>query len=539
MAKTKLSIALIKSGITNLSDMVKVNDCSYIELPGMGHFYYKNSRSKDPDWLEDFFLGQLGEEIHLKTSFVQAILIIQRSYQEETRYFAIAFGYGRNLLIPGSIEPRFGLRTALNTIDPVQLRSLDKNSMEAIPTKGRVQSSKLSNLDVFNLDTERDILRSITAKTLADKKDDFGGSISGADSLHFTQEVNINTIKDLLDKCYEQYNSEVYKQRFEWIDHIEPIKEPELILSLDNSLMNCINNRNLETVWMAAPELLRWEDQLTFHLKGGLQDYDDLDIEKVLLHVFENRGDITIDEMKKKHVKVNDASGVKVGEWSYYRCLYGEVNQADSLYLLNEGEWFKVEDNYNQQVLNYYNNASISPKQLIDSYEAELEGAYNQRLSESDPSFCLMDKQLVNTGIPQNAIEVCDVITQDKYLIHVKKGHGSSVLSHLFNQGYVSGTMLLQQQFRIETNKKMKDGILQGNPDQTKWFFTEKKDYAPSQYTIVFGIITGKPLDRPKIPFFSKVVFRQIATTLSNQGYSVCLANIASCSQMENNNNRE
>ena len=138
-----------------------------------------------------------------------------------------------------------------------------------------------------------------------------------------------------------------------------------------------------------------------------------------------------------------------------------------------------------------------------------------------------MDKQLVKTGIPQNEIEVCDVLTQDKYLIHVKKGHGSSVLSHLFNQGFVSGTMLLQQQFRKETNKKMKADVIHGKPDQANWLFTENKDYIPGQYTIVFGIITGKNVARPRIPFFSKVVFRQIATTLSNQGYSVCLANIA------------
>ena len=141
-----------------------------------------------------------------------------------------------------------------------------------------------------------------------------------------------------------------------------------------------------------------------------------MDIEQVLVLIFDDRRDLTIKELKDKHVKVKDANGVKVGEWSYYRCLYGEVNQAGSLYLLNEGEWFKVDDNYNQQILEYYNNATISPKQLIDSNKAESEGDYNQRLANSDPSYCLMDKQLVKTGIPQNEIEVCDVLTQDKYL---------------------------------------------------------------------------------------------------------------------------
>lgn len=526
MAKTKLSISLIKQSVTRLEDMVRVENCRHINLSGIGHFYYNNSKSKVPDWVADFFLGQLGNEPNLKTSFIQALLIVKRVYPSETRFFAIAFGYGRNLLVSSSIEPRFGLKTTLNTIDPKQLRSVDKNSMEAIPTKGRIQSSKLSDIEVFNLDTERDILRSITAKTQGENKDIFGGTLSGSDSLHFSQEVNINTINDLIDKCYAQYNLENYKQNFEWIDHLEPIKETGKIATLNEVLMNSINNRNLETVWMAAPEILPWQEHITFHLGGRNQDYDDLDIEQVLSLVYNERTDITIKELKDKHVKVKDVNGNRIGEWSYYRCLYGEVNSDDSLYLINEGEWFKVEDNYNQQVLDFYNTARISPIHLIDCNKAELEGDYNTQLAASDPAYCLMDEQLVKTGISHNSIEVCDVLSREKHLIHVKKGHGSSVLSHLFNQGFVSGAMLLQQQFRKETNKILKN-ILRDNPEKDSWLFTENKNFQPGQYTIVFGIITGKNTDRPKIPFFSKVVFRQIATTLTNQGYNVCIANIA------------
>lgn len=534
MAKTKLSISLIKTSITKLGDIVKEDECKHINLAGIGDFYYNNSRSKVPDWLGNFFLGRLGEAPCLKTSFVQAILIIKRKYQEESRFFAIAFGYGRNLLVPGSIEPRFGLRTALNSIDFKQLRSVDKNSMEAIPTKGRIQSSKLSELEVFNLDTERDMLRGITAKTLSDMVDDFGGTLSGSDTLHFSQEVDINSINSLLDRCYAQYKSDAYKKHFDWIDYLEPIKEPGFIAELNEKLVNIINERNLESVWMAAPELLRWEDQLTFHLGSRKQVCDDLDIDQVLTLIYNDSRELTVKDFKDKRVKVKDVNGVKVGDWSYYRCLYGEVINKDSLYILNEGEWYKVEENYKQQVLKYYNSASIFSKALIECNVSESEGDYNKRLAESDSTFCLMDRQLVKTGVPQNAIEVCDVYSQEKYLIHVKKGHGSSVLSHLFNQGFVSGSMLLQQPFRKSVNKQLKATVLRDNPMCGNWLFTEKNDYRPSDYTIVYGIITGKNIERPNIPFFSKVVFRQIATTLKNQGYNVCLANIAHVIPIDN-----
>ena len=76
-------------------------------------------------------------------------------------------------------------------------------------------------------------------------------------------------------------------------------------------------------------------------------------------------------------------------------------------------------------------------------------------------------------------------------------------------------------------NKQLKNTALRGNPAPNNWLFPEDNDYKPNDYTIVYGIITGKNTNRPKIPFFSKVIFRQIAITLTNQGYNVCLSNIA------------
>lgn len=525
MAKTKLSISLIKSGVSDIDEMVRITECRNVDIPDVGTFYYNNSSPKEPSWVSNFFMGKLGDEPRLKTSFVQGLLIVKREYGEETRYFAIAFGYGRNLLIPGAIEPRFGLKTTLNIINPQRLRSVDKNSLESIPTKGRVQSSRLSDQGVFNLDKERDILRSITAKTSDEKQDDFGGTVSGSDSLHFSQEVDITTIKDLLDKCYKQYKLDTYKTDFDWIDYLESIKDPDVIDALNTDLISSINNNDLNTIWMAIPELLNWESQLTFHLGGGRgNESEDLNIYEVLSVVFHNRDDITVEELKKKHVKATDSSGIKVGEWSYYRCLYGEVIHDNSLYILNEGEWFKVDDNYNDQVMSFYENAAICPKELIDYKKSDREDVYNKYLADSDPAFCLLDKKLVSTGVLQNSIEVCDVLTEDKFIIHIKKRQGSSVLSHLFNQGYVSGIMLMQQQFRKNVNNIIKANV--HAEDINKWAFSESMDYNPSQYTIVFGIITGEDTKRPKIPFFSKIAFRQVATSLANNGYSVCLANI-------------
>lgn len=55
----------------------------------------------------------------------------------------------------------------------------------------------------------------------------------------------------------------------------------------------------------------------------------------------------------------------------------------------------------------------------------------------------------------KSSIEVCDILTKDKELIHVKKNGSSSNLSHLFNQAAVSGETLLDSKFRKEANNKI------------------------------------------------------------------------------------
>ena len=65
------------------------------------------------------------------------------------------------------------------------------------------------------------------------------------------------------------------------------------------------------------------------------------------------------------------------------------------------------------------------------------EKEYNIAVCNEYPDrYCLMDRRNVYQG--GSPIEFCDIYSRDKQFIHVKKYNGSSVLSHLFFQGYVS-----------------------------------------------------------------------------------------------------
>ena len=94
-----------------------------------------------------------------------------------------------------------------------------------------------------------------------------------------------------------------------------------------------------------------------------------------------------------------------------------------------------------------------------------------------------MDRKMINHGGAHSKIEFCDLITKDKKLIHVKHYGGSSVLSHLFSQGLVSGELFLgDSKFREKVNAKLPDGF--------KITDTKVRPIS-SHYEIIFGIISS------------------------------------------------
>ena len=53
-----------------------------------------------------------------------------------------------------------------------------------------------------------------------------------------------------------------------------------------------------------------------------------------------------------------------------------------------------------------------------------------------------------------------------------------------------------------------------------------ERDFHHEEYKVIYAIITNKEGDRPSIPFFSKVSFRQVCQRLKDYGYQVSLMKI-------------
>jgi uncharacterized protein (TIGR04141 family) len=129
--------------------------------------------------------------------------------------------------------------------------------------------------------------------------------------------------------------------------------------------------------------------------------------------------------------------------------------------------------------------------------------------------YALMDQKFLSYP---SKMEFCDLYKANKDICHIKKYGQAGALSHLFSQGLISGELFkMDEEFRKEVNKKL--------PARFKLADHTAK-LKEGEYRIVFGIISDRPSPL-RIPFFSRLNFKNAARRLEAYGYRVAKARIA------------
>jgi uncharacterized protein (TIGR04141 family) len=202
--------------------------------------------------------------------------------------------------------------------------------------------------------------------------------------------------------------------------------------------------------------------------------------------------------------------------------LYCEIQDEHKkkTYLLSNGKWYEVEDDFANEVNNDYLKLRNKKSTFnLPIYNHDNERDYNKKVGQDYPDFYCMDGDFILYGGGYSRIEFCDLFTIDKKIIHVKRYGSSAVLNHLFSQGVVSGELFLaEENFRIKVNEELSEPYKIDNP-------YEKPN--PSNYDVIFGVISSSKKEL-EIPFFSKVSLRNAKRRLETYGYKVYLQKIES-----------
>lgn len=469
----------------------------------------KEPPKKIPPWTKLFTSSsQVDENSFGASSSVGAVYVIRA----HANTFILTFGTGFHLLKTEAIERDFGLKVTLNSVDPDKLRSLDKASYDHNPLNSRTQSTL--DVDIFNLhlDSEMEMLYAITGSS---KVKEFGSHVTGRDAFTIAVEVDLNGLSRILKECINRYKAKL-PEKFGWVENINRVRDLDEIEILDLELDKLLAVGNISNFWLGEPEVVDWENQIgySFDLYAKTPRYVVLTFADYLDYL--NGRVLSVESIKNDVVHVNDSEYKSVKSWPVYRCLYAEIEFGSDQYILRNGLWYKVNNDFVKVVDEYLSDLSVYHFSF-PIYNHTREEDYNKSIANTYPEFCLMDKNNIKIGGAYDKLEHCDLIKDGTDFIHVKYYRSSSTLSHLFAQGFLAAEAFVKDRgYRCELNPKLPTTIKLANPQARP---------EPKNYRIVYAIATDKNIPK-ELPFFSKVTLKNALKTLRALDYKVELARI-------------
>jgi uncharacterized protein (TIGR04141 family) len=400
--------------------------------------YIQSNKCKKPPWvdyLQRYFEVDNLELLNTSNSFVLLIKV-------HKRIFAVTFGYAFNILEHSKLEPRFGLKTALNSLDAEQIRTIDARNIDVATRQRRTHINVASPVENFDLNINLDWIWFISGKP---KDVRLGTSIAGADSLVINnKDIQLHQLGSKCEELLNIFQSDSYKKTFSFIDSLQPIPKHEAIVQkLDSLLFQRLENRSYERIAVAYPEIPDVERLDALKIYRGRTKKIIPEAELSAVYEFLDEYSIESDPTKIFLVGLDADGGIVLRRRSLKDYLVCEVDYQNATYVLSMGQWFQINRDYLRQVqvqVDSINDVTDFLK-LPAIRRGEREDDYNKRVAESK-GWLLLDKKTFQFPNSWDKIEVCDILSDNRYFICVKKMGSSSTLSHLFAQGSVSARLL-------------------------------------------------------------------------------------------------
>ncbi|KZL14399.1 DUF6119 family protein [Pseudovibrio sp. Ad26] len=222
------------------------------------------------------------------------------------------------------------------------------------------------------------------------------------------------------------------------------------------------------------------------------------------------------DQLRKKcKVFLRDEDGNDRYGWPLSRCISWETHLDSKKYVLSDGEWYQVDGKFYDDITSFFASYLVKDIHLPDANSNYgKESDYNYTACSSNEHFHLFDlghSSSRHKKIKSAGNEICDIFdSEQKRFVHVKPGKASPQISHLLRQGTFSAQIMRTDDVeRSNFHTYLEE-------DLTDLSFLDSFD--PSQFTVSFALILGENQKRD-IPFFSKVSFKDSATTIRSMGY--------------------
>lgn len=468
----------------------------------VGELYVAQGAPETPRWLR-YFEGAVQPLPSLSNQTASAVLLMNRG----EHLFAIPFGYGRHFLRSGAWVEGFGLRVTLNSIDPASIRSLERKTFDALSRLTRTQTAREGTAAELGVDSEQDLLRAITGRSTDAR---LGSRVTGGDALVVAAPARVHELPARLAHFHARYREKRYRESFAWVDHIAAVKDPRTIAALDEAVVARLRAGDTRGVTLAPPELVDWNVVRGFRFRERGDVHADITLD-AFLESLGSRATLRASTLRSRRMYAVDDAGTAVDAWPVDRCVSCELEVDGGTFVRSTGRWYRVERGLVSQV-NAAVAALVRSMPELPPYDDANEGSYNARVARTRRGMVLVDKKLLVHGGGASRIEFCDLLSEQKQMIHVKRYCGSQTLSHLFAQGLVGVNLLLNdREFRGKLDAVLPRSHRVGSsrPDAR-------------EYELVYAIVegSGRPLVEA-LPFFSRLTLRNAARQVAGFGCRV------------------
>lgn len=440
------------------------------------------------------------------------------------RILAICFGHAHIALNDDAFERQFGLKVTLNSVPRGSLRTLDLATPDAVTFQKRVQASRDSDLQAFGVDMLRDLAR-VAGGTPQDTT--FARFVAGKDSLSITCDVDAGGLGAKCVEILAAFGRNTYQSEFAWVDNMRQVVERDIIDELDTKLFDALTdlrNGAASDLHMSPPEIVNYTEGSQLHYNGFGSHGTNFHSLSIADYVSELdrcgfTGDIV--EVREKHrVRAKGDGDEEFSErWRVYDCFVFEtslgVGDDERHYVLFAGCWYRVAKSFKDQVEQFFD--AIPKVAIIGKTDCRNEEKLIEELDAQRADLLKLDKVKINPGGVKYAnLEPCDFFTKDKQFIHLKDGHSSGPISHLWSQGVVSAEAFISDKdFRKKLRAKVRS---LGGGFETHLPKANEK-FAREDYHVVYGIMRKRYADGTiGLPFFSKVSLQATAERLAQFG---------------------
>lgn len=482
--------------------------------------------SGPPPWMRR--LSQLVPEVRLEHRKSVAALLIAEIGEH---VLVITFAHGWMLLNESKFESDFGLRVAINSLNPEKLKRLERSNLgDAL--QGVSQSPFQRDFYSFGVDDALDLVKKLSGAAQENSGLD---TVTGSRSLKITGEYSFDDVAAMASDIVSLYSSTEYRNTaFSIVDSVLPVTDGPLISELFQMATESIraNEDRFELGLPASTEA----EGVSFRFAGpGLRNaYPDLLLRHYTEALGDNLASISVNTLSQhKIISEFDDDRPKM-VWPLKKALLGSLLRHGERYAVNDGQWYRIDDAFRHSVENQFSNLVCTwdvprPPPILKSYDAdgngriEPEGTYNTRIADELGLVCLDTLSISVPEVIRSGFEPCDILdVANKRFIHVKKSsRRSNILSHFFKQGSNSG-----QQFRkVPATWPQLIELVRNQGFETEARSLEAMgDEIGNGWTVEFWIVDAPRGDGTfNIPFFSKISLRDEVSELRAMQYKVAL----------------